>query len=101
MRRNASRRGGRRVTAVTDPVAWLRGTAPFDALPPELFDEAAAALEILYFPRGATVLSKDGVASGHIWLIRKGVVRFHRAGVTVMTLEEGELFGVVSILTGE
>ena len=38
--------------AAIDPVAFLRATAPFHALPQELFDEAARAVDVAYHPAG-------------------------------------------------
>lgn len=46
--------------ASLDPVGFVRGTPPFDALPQQAFDEAARALEIVFFPAGTRLLTISG-----------------------------------------
>ncbi|KAA0256211.1 MAG: cyclic nucleotide-binding/CBS domain-containing protein [Acidobacteria bacterium] len=82
-----------------DPRSFLRQTPPFDQLPPDAFEEAAAALEIAYHPAGTTVLTADGLPSEALHLVRKGIVRLEREGETALVLEEGDFFGF-SVLTG-
>jgi CBS domain-containing protein len=82
-----------------DPVSYLRATPPFHALPPALFDAAAAALEVGFYPAG-TVLVRAGAAPlEHLYVIRKGAVRLERDGQTLQVLEEGETFGYTSLIT--
>jgi CBS domain-containing protein len=84
--------------AELDPVAFLRATPPFDTLPPPDFDRAAAALEVVFHPAGGLVIARDGPPSGHLFLVRKGLVRLERDGQTVLVLEPGDLFGFTSVL---
>ncbi len=42
-----------------------------------------------------------GEPLGHLFVIRKGSVRLERDGQTLQLLEEGEVFGYTSLLTGE
>lgn len=83
-----------------DPVAFLRATSPFDALDPPDFDRAAASLEVVFHPAGQVVIARDGPPSEHLFLVRKGLVRFERDGQTVLVLEPGDLFGFTSVLAG-
>ncbi|HEY6004139.1 MAG TPA: DUF294 nucleotidyltransferase-like domain-containing protein [Anaeromyxobacter sp.] len=82
-----------------DPVAYLRATPPFDALPQELFDDASRALEIAFYPAGTWLVRAAGTPLEHLHVIRRGTVRLERAGQTVQVLEEGETFGYTSLIT--
>ena len=88
---------GRRI----DPVAYLRATPPFHALPAALFDAAAAALEIAFYPAGTWLVRAGGEPLEHLYVIRKGAVRLERDGQTLQILEEGETFGYTSLITRE
>jgi CBS domain-containing protein len=87
--------------AVLDPASWLRATPPFDALPQEVFDRAASALEVGYYPAGTRLVQVGGEPLQHLYLVRKGAVRIERDGQTLQVLEEGESFGFTSLLTGK
>ena len=87
--------------AFIDPVAFLRSTPPFDDLPEPLFDEAALALEIGLFPKGTWLVRVGGAPLEHLWVIRKGMVRLERGGQPLQILEEGEIFGYTSLLSGK
>jgi CBS domain-containing protein len=84
-----------------DPVAFVRSTPPFDALPQDLFDGAARSLEVIYFPSGSRLVSVGGEPMKHLYVIRKGAVRLERSGQTLQVLEEGETFGYTSLITGK
>jgi CBS domain-containing protein len=84
-----------------DPVSFVRGTPPFDALPQPAFTEAARALEIVFFPTGTRIVQRGGSPSDHLYVIRKGTVRIERDGQTVQVLEEGEIFGFTSLISGK
>jgi CBS domain-containing protein len=85
--------------ASLDPVAFLRATRPFDALPAPLFANAARALEIGFFPAGSRLVERDGAPLKHLYVIRKGAVRLGREGQLLQVLEEGEIFGYTSLIT--
>ncbi|MEI7706382.1 MAG: DUF294 nucleotidyltransferase-like domain-containing protein [Deltaproteobacteria bacterium] len=87
--------------AALDPLAFVRSTPPFDALPPELFDGAARTLEVIYHPAGTKLVTVGEEPLRHLYVIRKGVVRLERGGQTIQVLEEGEVFGYTSLLTGK
>ena len=86
--------------ASLDPIAFVRGTPPFDALPPPAFEEAARALEIVFLPANTRLLERGGTPSEHLYVIRKGSVRLERDGQTVQVLEQGEIFGFTSLISG-
>ena len=83
-----------------DPVAYLRATPPFNGLAQPLFDLAAGALEVGYYPAGSRLVAVGGEPLQHLYVIRKGSVRLEREGQTLQVLEEGETFGYTSLITG-
>ena len=83
-----------------DPVAFLRATPPFDALPPPAFGQVSAALEVVFHPAGDVVIARDGPPSEHLYVVRKGLVRLERDGETVLVLEPGDVFGFTSVMAG-
>jgi CBS domain-containing protein len=84
-----------------DPAEFLRATAPFQALPPELFDAAARAVDVAYHPAGARLARVGGEPLRHLYVIRKGAVRLERDGQVLQVVEEGEPFGYTSLISGE
>ncbi len=87
--------------AATDPTAWLRATPPFDALPPPLFERVAAAADVAFHPAGTWLVRTGGRPLEHLFVIRKGSVRIERDGQTLQVLEQGEVFGYTSLITGQ
>ncbi len=87
--------------AAIDPVAYVRSIAPFRALPPALFDEVAAALEVAFYPAGTRLVQTGGKPLQHLYIIRKGTARLDRSGQTLQLVEEGEIFGYTSLITQE
>ncbi len=84
-----------------DPVAYLRATPPFHALPAPLFDAAVAALEIGFYPAGTWLVRAGGAPLERLYVIRAGSVRLERDGQPLQVLEEGETFGYTSLITGQ
>jgi len=84
-----------------DPIAYLRGTPPFDTLEAALFDEAAATAEIGFYAAGTRLAIAGGAPLEHLYVIRRGSVRLERGGQVVQVLEEGETFGYTSLITRE
>ena len=83
-----------------EALRFARATPPFDALPQDAFDAVAPALEEVSFAAGVRVLESGGEPSRHLYVIRSGAVRIERGGQTLQVLEEGEIFGFTSLLTG-
>jgi CBS domain-containing protein len=82
-----------------DPVAYVRATPPFNALPSPLFDGAMAALEVGFYPAGSWLVRAGGSPLERLYVIRTGSVRLERDGQPVQFLEEGETFGYTSLIT--
>jgi len=83
-----------------DPATYLRATPPFDQLARPAFEDAASALDVVYQPAGAHLVRVGGEPLAHLYVIRKGAVRLERDGQTIQLLEEGEIFGYTSLMTG-
>ena len=81
------------------PVAYVRATPPFHALPRPLFDEAIASLEVGFYPAGSWLVRAGGAPLERLYVIRTGSVRLERDGQPVQVLEEGETFGYTSLIT--
>ena len=81
------------------PVAFVRATPPFDAVPAPLFDEAIASLEVAFYPAGTWLVRAGGAPLERLYVIRTGSVRLERDGQPVQVLEEGETFGYTSLIT--
>jgi CBS domain-containing protein len=85
---------------LSEVVDFLKAHAPFDRLSPDLLDDAARQIEIIYRRRG-DVLLQIGVANSALAVIRRGAVEVHDAeGRLVIRLAEGESYGLPSLLTG-
>jgi CBS domain-containing protein len=82
-----------------DPVAYVRATPPFHALPEPLFEQAAAELEVGFYPAGSWLVRVGGPPLDRLFVIRKGSVRLERDGQPVQVLEDGETFGYTSLIT--
>src|SRR6266508_927958 len=84
-----------------DPVAYVRATPPFHALPQPLFDAAVSALEVGFYPAGTWLVRAGGAPLERLYVIRTGSVRLERDGQPVKVREEGEAFGYTSLITRE
>ncbi len=84
-----------------DPIAFVRATPPFHALPGPLFEQAMGELEIAFYPAGSWLVRAGGKPLERLSIIRTGAVRLEREGQTLQVLEEGETFGYTSLITRE
>ena len=84
-----------------DPVAFVRQRSPFDRLDGAALDRLAGKLEIVFLPAGTRVLERGGPPATHLFLVRSGSVRLERDDGLVLLIEEGELFGYRSLLSGD
>jgi CBS domain-containing protein len=80
------------------PEAFLRALPPFDRLDQDAFADAVAGLEVVYVPAGTRILQRDGEPSAHLHVVRKGTALLSRDGVSAMSVEPGEWFGLPSVL---
>jgi CBS domain-containing protein len=83
---------------------FLVAHPPFDGLAPVALEQAAATVEVAYFPRGASILRQGGEPPHHLHVIVKGVVELRQTderggSELVETLAEGETFGQLSLLS--
>ncbi len=85
--------------AATDATSYLRATAPFGALPPSLFEEAARAADVVFHPAGTWLARAGGRPLEHLYVVRKGSVRLERDGQSLQVVEEGEIFGYTSLIS--
>lgn len=81
------------------PVEFVQQCPPFDALGQTELEQVAQSLEIVHYPPHRQILSTADPPSNYLYLIRRGAVRLEREGQTAILLEEGELFGFVSLLS--
>lgn len=84
-----------------DPMAFVRAQAPFSQLSEAQQDRLVRALEIVFLPAGTRILERGGPPAAHLFLVRSGTVSLEREDGLVSLVEEGELFGYRSVLTGE
>jgi CBS domain-containing protein len=84
-----------------DPIAFLRSQAPFAQLGQAERAPLERNLEVVYLPAGTRVLERGGAPADYLFLVRTGAVRIERGDGLVYLVEEGELFGYRSIVTGE
>ncbi|MDQ3947412.1 MAG: DUF294 nucleotidyltransferase-like domain-containing protein [Actinomycetota bacterium] len=84
-----------------DPVAFVRAQPPFDRLGSRELDRLVQALEIVFLPAGTRILERGGPPATHLYLVRSGLVRLEREDGLSLPVEEGELFGYRSLMTGE
>jgi CBS domain-containing protein len=84
-----------------DAVRFLRATPPFNGLPQEAFDAAVAKMDEVSFAGGARVVEARRAPARHLHVIRRGAVRVESDGQTLQVLEEGEMFGFTSLISGQ
>jgi CBS domain-containing protein len=87
--------------ASIDPISYLRALPPFDALPAALFAEATRAVDVVFHLAGVRLARAGGEPLHHLHVVRKGAVRLERGGRSLRVVEEGELFGYTSLVSGE
>jgi CBS domain-containing protein len=87
--------------AALDAVAYVRRVPPFDLLPEPLWLDAAKGLEIGLFQAGTRLVAAGGEPLRHLYVIRKGAVRLEREQKVLQVLEEGEVFGYTSLVSGQ
>jgi CBS domain-containing protein len=83
-----------------EPLEFVAVQPPFDRLDSADLELLGRSLEGVYFPAGTRILEHDGPPSSHVHLVRKGSVRLIRDGRELWIVEEGELFGHPSVLSG-
>jgi CBS domain-containing protein len=82
------------------PLDFIQSCPPFNRLSEAGLTAVVQTLEIALYPPGSHILVQDGLLSQYLYLIRRGAVRLERDEKPLQVLEEGELFGFVSLLSG-
>jgi CBS domain-containing protein len=80
------------------PTRFLRSHPPFDRLGPEALRTIEESLDVAYHTQGSCILKRGGPPGQSLFVIRKGAVRLERDGQLVQLLEEGDCFGVPSLI---
>ena len=80
--------------------SFLARCPPFSALRADELHRIAGSAQIEYFPAGTTILRQAGEPARFLYVVRKGAVELLDRGRVVDLLEEGELFGHPSLLSG-
>ncbi len=55
----------------------------------------------MFYPAQTRLLVRGGEPAQHLYVIRKGAVRLERDAQTLQVLEEGEVFGFTSLISGK
>jgi CBS domain-containing protein len=80
--------------------SFLTRFPPFDSLDRGALERIARSTEIEFFPAGETILRREGPRSRFLYVVRTGGVELLADGVVIDLLEEGELFGLPSLVAG-
>ncbi|MGH2657964.1 MAG: putative nucleotidyltransferase substrate binding domain-containing protein [Actinomycetota bacterium] len=80
---------------------FLASVPPFDGLPAADLDRLASAVQVEFFPAGRVILHQHGAPAEFMYVVAAGVVEFVDQGQVVDALEEGEIFGHPSLLSGQ
>ena len=81
--------------------AFLARHAPFDELPEQALNNLAQQVEVAYFRAASDVLTLADPIND-LYVIRKGVVEiFRRTGELYNRLDEGDVFGQMSLMMGQ
>jgi CBS domain-containing protein len=84
-----------------DIPGFLGRHPPFDDLTDEELAEIVRATRIEFFPKGQVILVQGGEPSRFLYVVRTGSVEVLDGDHVVDLHQEGEVFGYVSLLTGE
>ncbi len=80
--------------------AFLARCPPFDVLGPDRLERVARSVQIEYFPAGSVILSRSGEPAHFLYLVRAGAVEVLDEERLVDLMDQGSLFGEVSLLSG-
>ncbi len=82
------------------PIDFVKQTPPFNRLNHAELEDVEQSLREAKYSWEARILERDGPVSQYLYLIRHGSVRLERGERVAQVLEEGELFGYPSLLSG-
>lgn len=93
--------GPHRTTApLADVVDFLASRAPFDSLERPTLQRLASSIEVEFHLAGATIFSQGEQPLEHLRVVRSGAVELLHDDRVLDRLENGELFGQASMLSG-
>lgn len=81
-----------------DPARFVRGLPLFSSVDHHLVDPVLETLTVVYEPAGTQLLTEGGEPAEHLWIVRKGHVELRRGDDPVLELEEGDWFGMPSLI---
>ncbi|MEI2821718.1 MAG: putative nucleotidyltransferase substrate binding domain-containing protein [Marmoricola sp.] len=81
-------------------IDFLGKQAPYDRLEADDLERLARAVEVDYYPAGATIVEADGPKLSHLFVIRTGRAEVGDRGRVVDELGPGDTFGHISVLSG-
>jgi len=84
---------------VNPPKEFMRRIRPFSFLTEEELDTLVKNLDVEAYEKGTTIVGK-GKRSNHIFLVFSGVVGLYDDDTIVDTISKGEVFGILSAITG-
>lgn len=84
-----------------DIPSFLRAHPPFDELDEDALATVVRATSIEFFPAAQPILRQGGEPSRFLYVVRTGSVEVLDGDQIVDLHQEGEVFGFVSLLTGE
>jgi CBS domain-containing protein len=82
-----------------DIAEFLRGQPPFDSLDDETLEGVAESAEIEFHPARAAILDSADATSEFAYVVRRGSVELMVDRHLLDLMEEGEMFGFVSLLS--
>ena len=80
---------------------FLAQHPPFAGLTAGVVEHLAGSTQVEFFQPGDMILEAGGEAAAFVYVVRRGSVDVSDAGRVVDRLEEGDVFGFVSLFSGE
>jgi CBS domain-containing protein len=84
-----------------DIPSFLRAHPPFDELTEDEMGQVVLGTRIEFFPAFTTILAQGGEPARYLYVVRTGAVEVLDGDAVIDLHQEGEVFGFVSLLTGE
>jgi CBS domain-containing protein len=84
-----------------DVVRFLSVHPPFAGLEESSLEKVARSIRVEYFAPSTVIVAQGGAPSEFVYVVRRGRVELIDGERTVDVLEEGELFGFPSLLSGQ
>lgn len=87
-------------------IEFLGTVPPFNLLEEAELAEVAGEVSFEYYPKGISILAQNGPPAEYLRIIKKGAVRVFMISeegdeITIDFRSEGELFGIVSMVSGD